>query len=102
MASGLPLNPLILIGGSLSLVVGLSWNDFINESIKYYYPVKDRESLRARFTYAVIVTLVIVLIAYILYYLNQAAIAVVATSADVINKAPTSALLKKPTTAIII
>lgn len=49
-----------IIGG-FGLVAGLAWNDAIKSLIEYFFP-KDGNSVSAKFIYAVIVTLIVVLI----------------------------------------
>jgi hypothetical protein len=75
------INPFAVVIGSLSFVGGLAWNDAIQAGIKQYYPVtKDPSSkdvmknVRAKFAYALIVTIIIVLIAAFLKYANDATV----------------------------
>ena len=53
-----------LIGG-MSLVVALSWNDTVKETIKTYYPLENEE-LRARIIYSLVVTMLLVIVVMIL------------------------------------
>jgi Trk-type K+ transport system membrane component len=70
------INPFVVIGGSLSFVVGLAWNDAIQAGIDEYYPLGEKkDTLKAKLLYALIVTIVIVLFALFLDYLNQQSIA---------------------------
>lgn len=88
MASRLNISPSILIGGSLSLVAGLAWNDAFSESIRYYYPLETKSSLRARYLYAAIVTIVIVLIGYIIITIESAASTLLQSSYAVLQAVP--------------
>ena len=49
----------------LSLVVALSWNDAIKSGIKKIYPV-PQDQLSAGFLYAIIITLVLILVIWML------------------------------------
>jgi len=46
---------------ALGLVAGLAWNDAISETIKHFFPL-DTGGLIAKFTYAIIITIAIVLV----------------------------------------
>jgi len=46
---------------ALGLVAGLAWNDAIKSLIEYFFPA-NKHTLWAKFSYAVLITLVIVLI----------------------------------------
>lgn len=50
------------IGAGFGLVAGLAWNDAIKALIDYIFPQEKAGSLWAKFAYAVIMTLVVVLI----------------------------------------
>jgi uncharacterized BrkB/YihY/UPF0761 family membrane protein len=85
---GINISPSVLIGGSLSLVAGLAWNDAFSETIKYYYPLESRSSIRARFIYAVIITITIVMIGYILMTIQYAGSILLQSSYAVISTIP--------------
>ena len=67
------INPFTIIAGSLSFVAGLAWNDAIQAGIDEYYPT-SKKSLKAKFIYALIITVMIVLFALFLKYVNDQAI----------------------------
>lgn len=67
------INPLVIIGGSLSFISSLAWNDAIQTGIKEYYGELDN-GVRVKFIYAVIITILIVLFAIFLKYVNDKAI----------------------------
>jgi uncharacterized BrkB/YihY/UPF0761 family membrane protein len=46
--------------GGFSLVAALGWNEAIKATMKKYYPT-DEESLKAKYAYALIVTILLVL-----------------------------------------
>lgn len=46
---------------ALGLVAGLAWNDAISSAIKYFFPL-DTNGYIAKFIYAIIITIVIVII----------------------------------------
>lgn len=46
---------------ALGLVAGLAWNDAVKSTIEYFFPAQQN-GLKAKFIYAVIITLVVVLI----------------------------------------
>ena len=46
---------------ALGLVAGLAWNDAISSTIKYFFPA-DTGGIITKFIYAIIVTIVIVVI----------------------------------------
>lgn len=48
---------------ALGLVAGLAWNDAIGALIRYLLPL-DTQTLAAKFAYAVVITLVVVLAAW--------------------------------------
>ena len=47
--------------GAFGLVAGLAWNDAIQESIRVFFPL-DNKGLLAKFFYAVVMTVVLVLL----------------------------------------
>lgn len=49
------------IVAGLGLVAGLAWNDAIKSMIEYFFPLEEN-SLLAKFIYAVLITLLVVLI----------------------------------------
>ena len=46
---------------ALGLVAGLAWNDAISSAIKYFFPL-DNNGVRAKFFYAILVTIIIVIV----------------------------------------
>ncbi len=52
---------MMYILGGLGIVVGLAWNEAIKGLIEYTFPFTSSGSLVAKFVYAIILTLVIVL-----------------------------------------
>ncbi|MDO8552047.1 MAG: DUF5654 family protein [bacterium] len=52
---------LAYIGGGFGLVAGLAWNDAIKELIQYLFPLAT-DTLRAKFIYAALITVVVVVI----------------------------------------
>lgn len=62
-------NPFIIIAGSLAFIAGLAWNSAIQATIDKYY--KDDNTLRSKYIYAAIVTVIIVLLSLGLMYLNS-------------------------------
>jgi hypothetical protein len=58
------------IVAALGLVAGLAWNDAIRSLIEYLFPL-SANSLRAKFVYAVLITLVIVFITVYLMRIAQ-------------------------------
>jgi hypothetical protein len=58
------------IAAAFGLVAGLAWNDAIKSFIEYVFPLKEN-SLTAKFVYAVLVSLILVLISvYIIRFLK--------------------------------
>jgi len=51
------------IFGALGLVAGLAWNDAIKATIDYIFPI-DRSGLEAKFIYAAVVTLLVVILTF--------------------------------------
>ena len=49
------------ITAALGLVAGFAWNDAIKSSIEYFFPL-EQNSLWAKFIYAIIITLGVVII----------------------------------------
>lgn len=49
------------VSGAFGLVAGLAWNDAITALINYWFPT-ERDSITAKFIYALIVTVVLVMI----------------------------------------
>ncbi len=47
---------------ALSLVAGLAWNDAVKTAIETFLPGQNSNTIQAKFLYAVVVTIVIVLI----------------------------------------
>ena len=52
---------LTYIGGGFGFVAGLAWNDAIKELIQYIFPLAT-DTLMAKFIYAVLITIVVVII----------------------------------------
>ena len=52
---------LTYVGGGFGLVAGLAWNDAIKELIQYAFPLAT-DTLAAKFIYAGIITMVVVII----------------------------------------
>lgn len=50
------------IGGGLGLVAGLAWNDAISSLIKYLFPAEQGGGIVAKFVYALIITIFVVLV----------------------------------------
>lgn len=50
---------------ALSLVAGLAWNDAIKALITFFFPLDDANSILAKFVYAGLMTLVVVLLTMI-------------------------------------
>lgn len=72
---GILVNPFVIVGGSLSFIGGLAWNEAIQSGINTYFPKRDNNSsLRAKFIYALIITIFIALFALFLNYANEQAI----------------------------
>jgi len=47
--------------GAFGLVAGLAWNDAIKALIEYFFPL-DKNSLTAKFVYATVLTIVLVVV----------------------------------------
>ncbi|MSU55880.1 MAG: hypothetical protein EXS51_01020 [Candidatus Taylorbacteria bacterium] len=59
------------ITAGLGLVAGLAWNDAIKALIEYLFPL-DKNGLLAKFLYAIIITLVVVLLSvYLVRWLKK-------------------------------
>ncbi|HAS84584.1 MAG TPA: hypothetical protein DCS23_00710 [Candidatus Yonathbacteria bacterium] len=50
------------IAGGLGIVVGLAWNEAIKSLIDYLYPASSANSISAKFVYAIIITVIVVLV----------------------------------------
>lgn len=50
---------------ALGLVAGLAWNDAIKSAIEYFFP-QDQNSLKAKIIYALIITLIVVILSFYL------------------------------------
>ena len=55
------------VTAGLGLVAGFAWNDAIKSSIEYFFPLEEN-SLWAKFIYAVVITLGVVIVS--LYLVN--------------------------------
>lgn len=53
------------ITAGLGLVAGLAWNDAIKSAIEYFFP-QDQNSLKAKLIYALIITLIVVILSFYL------------------------------------
>lgn len=51
----------IYVGAGLGLVAGLAWNEAIKSLIDYLFPL-SKNTLLAKFSYALIITLIVVLV----------------------------------------
>ncbi|OGG60072.1 hypothetical protein A3C86_03285 [Candidatus Kaiserbacteria bacterium RIFCSPHIGHO2_02_FULL_49_16] len=61
LKSGMREKALTYIGGAFGLVAGLAWNDAIKELIQYLFPLAT-DTLTAKFVYAGLITVVVVII----------------------------------------
>ena len=52
---------LSFITAAFGLVAGLAWNDAIKALIEYLFPL-DKDSLLAQFTYAIVLTIILVIV----------------------------------------
>ncbi len=59
------------IVAALSLVAGLAWNEAIKALITYFFPADDANGIVAKFTYAGLVTLVVVILTIIVKRMLQ-------------------------------
>lgn len=50
---------------ALGLIAGLAWNDAIKFAIEYFFP-QDQNSLKAKLVYALIITLIVVILSFYL------------------------------------
>lgn len=66
------INPFVIVAGSLSFVAGLAWNEAIQSSISDYYPAETKKNTSAKFMYALLVTVIIIIMAIFIKYLNDA------------------------------
>jgi diacylglycerol kinase len=74
IAAVAPINPLVIIAGSLSMVGGLAWNTAVESGINYYYPdTKVGKDVTAKVIYALIITAVIIIAVFVLKYVNAQA-----------------------------
>lgn len=64
------ISPANLIRGSLSLMTALAWNGFVRESTTYLYP-NSKNKLFAELLYAVIITIVVILVVYSFNYVSN-------------------------------
>jgi hypothetical protein len=69
-------NPLSIVAGSLAFVGGLAWNDAIQAWIGEYYPVNEKKNAQAKLLYALIVTMIIVIVVLFLRYVNETAVSI--------------------------
>jgi lysylphosphatidylglycerol synthetase-like protein (DUF2156 family) len=53
------------VTAALSVVAGLAWNDAVKAAITYYFPAQT-SSIAAQFLYAVLMTVIVVLLTIIL------------------------------------
>lgn len=56
---------------AFGFVTGLAWNDAVTAGIAYFFPA-DKDSLFAKFLYAVFVTLLVVVVSFYINRLNPA------------------------------
>jgi len=59
-----------LIFGAFSLVAALAWNDAIKATIDALWPI-SQNSLPAKFIYALIITIIVVVVSVIVAKLNE-------------------------------
>lgn len=50
------------IAGGLGIVVGLAWNEAIKALIDYFYPLSTANSISAKFVYAIVITVIVVVL----------------------------------------
>lgn len=50
------------IVAGLGIVVGLAWNEAIKALIDYFYPLASANSIFAKFLYAVVLTIIVVIV----------------------------------------
>jgi hypothetical protein len=59
------------IVGAFGLVAGLAWNDAIKSLIEYFFP-SEQNGLKAKFSYAILITVVVVLVSvYVVRFLKK-------------------------------
>ncbi len=56
------------IMGGLGIVIGLAWNEAIKGLIEYFFPYAGAGTTIAKFMYAIILTIVVVIIAHYLVH----------------------------------
>lgn len=69
-SNALTIHPLVLIGGALTFIAGLAWNDAFKNLIDHYYPENSNSAVFAKFTYAIIITIIIIVIGFVIYIAN--------------------------------
>ncbi|XWV25381.1 hypothetical protein QJ856_gp0383 [Tupanvirus deep ocean] len=70
-SNAIAISPIVLIGGALTFVGGLAWNDAFKTLIDSYYPDKSKNTVFAKFLYAIVVTIVIIIISFSIYMVNN-------------------------------
>lgn len=50
------------IVAGLGIVVGLAWNEAIKALIDYFYPLASANSIFAKFLYAIVLTIIVVIV----------------------------------------
>jgi heme/copper-type cytochrome/quinol oxidase subunit 2 len=51
------------------LLVTLAWNDVVQEIIAMYYPKETRQSIQGKFIYAIMITIIVLLVQTHVFYL---------------------------------
>ena len=54
------------------LLVALAWNDVVQSAVEKYYPKRDKKTIKGKIHYAVIITIVVILLQiYVFPYIDS-------------------------------
>lgn len=59
-----------LLKGALTFTAALAWNEAAKNTINIIYPNKDKDTIMAQLSYAIIITVLVILIVTIFNYIN--------------------------------
>ena len=65
------ISPLYLIASAFVLVAGLAWNQVIQTLLQKYGPQDPQAALKSQIIYAVVITIIFVIVIYILEHIHQ-------------------------------
>lgn len=65
------LDPILIIQGACAIIASLAWSDAIRSTIDKYYVRDSTSSLYAKYTFAIVVTIILIIAMMFIMYVNS-------------------------------